>query len=288
MPITSLGFSTILHMYFTNEVAQSLLAKTTTALQQMKPFRFLDLPAELRLMVYEYCAEPETKHHTVIMRREPEPIKLTIILKSTNVQLLATNRLINKEANAIFRRQITHILQSPARFFTSAGLKQAPISTSEIVTGLVMRISDAAIDTRAGRRAQPLRMSIGSRNSTNSYSDAEEAAFGRLIMHAALRHSKYPDCTSVMEIGMCCDSRFWSSFYGMQSVRWILDIVAHRLKTRYGVNAVSRVLVSMSNCRDLEEESNLAIKVRGSITSPFRAPLVDVVVERKEYAEEWV
>jgi hypothetical protein len=62
-----------------------------------QPFRFLDLPPELRCIVYEQIGI-RTKHHTLESTNAPDKYsETTLVSKSLPVQILATCRLINDE-----------------------------------------------------------------------------------------------------------------------------------------------------------------------------------------------
>jgi hypothetical protein len=91
------------------------------------PFRFLDLPCELRCMVYEKIVI-ETKCHTLEQQESGcsgdvwplvpnvtnSPVKL--IRKSLPVALLRTCRLINNEATAFFKSPMEELAKEPLRF----------------------------------------------------------------------------------------------------------------------------------------------------------------------------
>jgi hypothetical protein len=93
-----------------------------------QPFRFLDLPPELRLMVYKEI-DPHTRHYRL---KDPAfqpnsddipPSYITLVTKSLPVALLATCRLINAEAAPILapklkklRKEAPHFIVDSASF----------------------------------------------------------------------------------------------------------------------------------------------------------------------------
>ncbi|KAF2819239.1 hypothetical protein CC86DRAFT_432319 [Ophiobolus disseminans] len=81
--------------------------------------RFLELPTELRLMIYEYCAEPTRKIKRIMLGGGPLEIECDFTLHSTSVELLSTCGLINEEASAIVRRQIARIVATPTRLIVA-------------------------------------------------------------------------------------------------------------------------------------------------------------------------
>jgi hypothetical protein len=78
----------------------------------VKPFRLLDLPKEIRLMVYEAL--------DVVYHRHPVPLfrtgeQGTLINPSLDgVYILQTCRLVNDEAGQIFRKALNHLSRTPA------------------------------------------------------------------------------------------------------------------------------------------------------------------------------
>ena len=80
-------------------------------------FRFLDLPPELRCMVYEQL-EMTTKHYTMDYMPD-QSFTITLVCKKLPVQILATSKLINTEAMQIFRPRVLQLKVQPMRFCIS-------------------------------------------------------------------------------------------------------------------------------------------------------------------------
>jgi hypothetical protein len=77
-----------------------------------KPFRLMDLPPELRLMVYEKLTI-EWNHHDVPLDKDCQR-KITVINPSlSGVRILATSRLVNEEAGRILKPKLAQMLASP-------------------------------------------------------------------------------------------------------------------------------------------------------------------------------
>lgn len=75
-----------------------------------QPFRFLDLPKEIRLMVYEQLEITSIQHKV----SSKDGHSLHILTRSINgIRILATNRQINDEASAILRPRLKLLLETP-------------------------------------------------------------------------------------------------------------------------------------------------------------------------------
>ena len=100
-------------------------SKPACAFTEDKPFRFLDLPAELRYMVYEEI-EISSCHYRLkdpTFKPEPEPEEqttqpsyMTLVVKSLPVALLATCRLIHEEAARFLAPKLETLRDEPSHF----------------------------------------------------------------------------------------------------------------------------------------------------------------------------
>jgi hypothetical protein len=85
-------------------------------------FRFLDLPAELRCMVYE-AIEVTTRKDVLDVSRNYSTLKedsaITMLRGALARSILATSHLVNKEASPIMARKIQIMANEPIRFLMS-------------------------------------------------------------------------------------------------------------------------------------------------------------------------
>jgi hypothetical protein len=90
-----------------------------------EPFRFLDLPSELRLMVYEEI-KADTRHYRLKdpvfeARSHGMPASyITLVTQNLPVVLLATCHLINEEAKPIFAPKLAALRNEPAQYIVDS------------------------------------------------------------------------------------------------------------------------------------------------------------------------
>jgi hypothetical protein len=100
-----------------------------------QPFRFLDLPKELRLTVYETIAITTTLHPFEVRQNT-----ITLRIQSLPTTLLATCRVVRDEASPILGRQIQEIATQTARLELPVGGLRALMNEPGLLEALLFGI----------------------------------------------------------------------------------------------------------------------------------------------------
>ena len=131
------------------------------------PFRFLDLPAELRCRVYEYIEFSSTWHTLdraqALINTKDWPIppraqvydsRVTLIQPYTPlaIDILVTCHLINKEARPILKRKVEHCRAQPVRYLVDYSAAWAIVKGSRAL-GSCLGVADRDPFIRRENRA---------------------------------------------------------------------------------------------------------------------------------------
>jgi hypothetical protein len=98
-----------------------------------QPFRFLDLPIELRFCVYEFLSL-EIKHHTFRFPLSGSNVQLTAVKRSFPLAILGTCRTIRTEAEDIVGRGRNLVLNAPPRIIANFSLGQRDVQILHLIT----------------------------------------------------------------------------------------------------------------------------------------------------------
>jgi hypothetical protein len=134
-----------------------------SATVNQQPFRFLDLPAEIRCWVYENIEFPTTWHvldrtQALINKRDwPVPPKaqvydsrVTLIRPHTPLEILMTCHLVNEEARPILKRKMEHCRFQPVRYLIDYSAAWALVGASSTLRSC-LGVADGGI-SRCGNR----------------------------------------------------------------------------------------------------------------------------------------
>ena len=170
---------------------------TEASKRVLQPFRFLDLPKEIRLMIYEEIATISWSRCIIPLVTEGHSV--TLVNPSIAVRILATSRFVNDEAEAIFRPRIENLLVDPPQLFVKLEhipelcqtvYKLRPFWTviDDILQGVVSaRIHTAIHSYRQGKR------SLGHKHSAK-WGDVAVKGLATFILRATRYKKSNPKC----------------------------------------------------------------------------------------------
>ncbi|KAH7087475.1 hypothetical protein FB567DRAFT_346360 [Paraphoma chrysanthemicola] len=214
------------------------------------PFRLLDLPKEIRLMIYEELTI-SWNHHALPLDSAATCYGTIMNPSLPGVRLLATCRFINKEAGTVLRKQLKRMMQPHPTIFVDVdqlpGL--VPIrSAFGFRMNLVARILSSMASSlhihaihkyRSGNWSiEKLRISLGM---SKHFSDDQVKALASFILHTAAYnnrerevHSLYPPLAIVVSIPASFSTmqlEFVSSYSGHFFRKYILRRSRTRIQT---------------------------------------------------------
>ncbi len=94
-------------MALDNNNALVLKARTETKPEEEQPFRFLDLPKELRLMVYDYLVDRE--HHKISIVEDDESADITLVTPAPVPQIYLTCKELHAEAVPFLQKKVAKL-----------------------------------------------------------------------------------------------------------------------------------------------------------------------------------
>ncbi|KAH7074484.1 hypothetical protein BKA63DRAFT_314915 [Paraphoma chrysanthemicola] len=224
--------------------------RSETPTDTIAPFRLLNLPKEIRLMIYEELAI-SWNHHEMPLDGAATCHGTIMNPSMPGVRLLATCRFINKEAGAVLRKQLERMVQSFPTIFVDVdrlpGL--VPVRSAfgyrmnliaRILNGMVSSLQIHAIHRhRSGNwSTEKLRISLGI---SKHFSDDQVKALASFTLHTAAYNNRergncnpYPPLAIVVSIPASFSTmqlEFASSYSGHFFRNYILRRSCARIQT---------------------------------------------------------
>ncbi len=94
-------------MALDDNAALVLQTRTETKPEEEQPFRFLDLPKELRLMVYDYLVDRE--HHKISIVEDDESADITLVTPAPVPQIYLTCKELHAEAVPFLQKKVAKL-----------------------------------------------------------------------------------------------------------------------------------------------------------------------------------
>lgn len=85
-------------------------------------FPFMQLPTEIRLMIYECIPTQVKQHDFTTVSGSATPRSFTAISKSIHLSILAVSKKVHSEASAIIQRKLDDILRTPPRWIINLSI----------------------------------------------------------------------------------------------------------------------------------------------------------------------
>ncbi|KAH7074189.1 hypothetical protein FB567DRAFT_597346 [Paraphoma chrysanthemicola] len=249
-------------------------------------FPFLDLPKELRLMVYEYLPiQPIASSYPYINGRGAPAGHFTMIAQGITTGIIGTSDEIHAEAEAIIAIKRSQIRDAPARMLLNAQHLPRDGSTYDIITGITQYlyvIEHSCLQPSAESGSKIV-------SELRKYKTPWQALFGRWVQKFEEQRQRHSVLN--VQIGIEVDTTMGSAD-AVESVEQYCNNVVREMNKYQPFHFILRLIgdaKSPTRIQDIKTRLEVELQLPGSARSDSSVKFtVGDMVDEKEFSSEWL
>ncbi|KAH7069804.1 hypothetical protein BKA63DRAFT_580041 [Paraphoma chrysanthemicola] len=249
-----------------------------------QPFPFLDLPKELRLIVYEHLPiQTIAFSYPPIHRRGASSGRSTMIAQCITTSILGTSREIYSEAEGILAIKLSRIRDAPPRMLVNARHQTRDPWTNDIITGIAQYlyvIEHSCLQPSAESWSDIM-------SELRKYKTPCQASFRRWVQKFEEQRQRH--CVLNVQIGIEVDTTMESADVAHSVERFYINLVRQmnkyqpfhfvlrlieNAKSPTRIHDIKTILEARVQLFQLHLNSSVKLSVGG-------------IVDRKEFSSEW-